>query len=123
MNILGRTAVGDEPVTGDGDVAHHFRSLGLFFFPAGEVDGAGEGRHHDELGEGDAGFESHLNGGVEGGGLVGRQPEDERAEDVDAVLLERLELARQGLAGVVEVLEDCFQAFGSDGFYAYEVRL
>jgi hypothetical protein len=34
----------------------------------------------------------HFDGGVEGGGLVGGQAEDEGAEDVDAVLLEGLEL-------------------------------
>ena len=62
---------GDEPVARDGYIADHLGSLGLFFFPAGEVDSAGERCHHDELGEGDAGFECHLDGGVEGGGLVG----------------------------------------------------
>ncbi len=69
----------------------------LLLFPAAEVDGAGKGRHHDELGEGDAGLERHLDGGVEGGGLVGGQAEDEGAEDVDAVLLEGLELVGEAL--------------------------
>ena len=93
---LGADGGGDEPVAGDGDVAgrraHNFRGFGLLFFPASEVDGAGEGGHHDELGEGDAGFEGHLYGGVEGGGLVGGETEDEGAEDVDAVLFECLQL-------------------------------
>ena len=94
---LGPDFGGDEPVAGDGNVADQGGIPGLFLLPAAEVDGAREGRHHDELGEGDAGFERHVNGGVEGGGLVGREAEDEGAEDVDAVLLECLELAMRAL--------------------------
>ena len=115
---LGPNGGGDEPVTGDGDVADKSWGFGLLFFPAAEVDGAGEGRHHDELGEGDAGFEGHFDGGVEGGGLVGGEAEDEGAEDVDAVLFEGLELAGESFAGVVEVFEDGFEAFGGYGFDA-----
>ena len=120
---LGADGGGDEPVAGDGNVSHHFGRFGLLFFPAVEVNGAGEGRHHDELGEGDAGFEGHLDGGVEGGGLVGGEAEDEGAEDVDAVLLECLELAGQGFTGVVEVFKDGLETFGGDGFYADECSL
>ena len=49
-------------------------------------------------------------------GFVGGQAEDERAEHVDAVLLEGLELLDEAVAGVVEVLEYGFEAFGGDGF-------
>ena len=109
---------GDEPVAGDGDVADESGGFGLFFFPAAEVYGAGEGRHHNELGESDAGFEGHFDGGVEGGGLVGWKAEDEGAEDVDAVFFEGLQLPCESFAGVVEVFEDGIKAFGGDGLDA-----
>ena len=65
----------------------------MFFFPAAEVYRAKEGRHHNELGEGNAGSEGHFDGGIERGGLV------------------------------VEVFEDRLEAFGGDGFDAYEGAL
>ncbi len=124
---LGADGGGDEPVTGDGDVAggggDDLGGLGLLFFPTAEVDGAGERGHHDELGEGDACFEGHVDGGVEGSRAVGGEAEDEGAEDVDAVLFERLELLGEGFAGVVEVFEDGLEAFGGDGFDADEGTL
>ena len=116
---FGADGGGDQPVAGDGDVADHVRSrLACSFSQRPKSTVPGNGRHHDELGEGDAGFEGHFDGGVEGGGLVGRQAEDEGAEHVDAVLLEGLELLGERFAGVVEVLEDGLEAFGGDGFYA-----
>ncbi len=53
-------------------------------------------------------------------GLVGGQAEDERAENVNAVLLEGLELLGESFAGVVPVFVDGFEPFGSDGFDADE---
>ena len=120
---LGAGGGGDEPVPGDGDIAYEGGSDGLLLLPAGEVHGAGEGRHHDELGEGDAGLEGHVDSGVEGGGLIRGEAEDEGAEDMDAVLLEGLELTGEGFAGVVEVFEDGLEAFGGDGFDADEGSL
>jgi hypothetical protein len=86
-------------------VFYHFGSFGLLLFPAGEVYVAGERRHHDELGEGNSGFEGHFYGGIEGSGLVCREAEDEGAKNMHAVLFECLELSGKGFAGVVEVLE------------------
>ena len=120
---LGADGGGDEPVAGDGDVGDEGGSEGLFLFPAAKVDGAGERRHHDKLSEGDAGFEGHFDGGVEGLGSVRRKAEDEGAEDVDAVLFEGLELVGEGFAGVVEILEDRLETFGGDGFDADERAL
>jgi hypothetical protein len=120
---LGANCGWDEPIAGDGDVANHLGSLGLFFFPAAEVYRAREGRHHNELGEGNAGSEGHFDGGIERGGLVGGEAEDEGTEDVDAVLLESLELAGQSVARVVEVFEDGLEAFGGNGFDADEGSL
>ena len=62
-----------------------------------KVDRAGKRRQHDELREGDVGALRQLRGGLEGLGPVRRQPEDERAEDVDAVLAERLQPRRPAL--------------------------
>src|ERR1017187_4780604 len=60
----------DQPIASDGHIADQ-RGVGiLFFLPSRKVHGAGKRRHHDELGEGDAGFERHLDGCVEGGRLV-----------------------------------------------------
>lgn len=117
---LGPGGGGDEPVAGDGNVAHHLRRLGLFFLPAREIHGAGKWRHHHKLRKGDAGFEGHRDRGVERGWLVRGKAEDERSEHMDAVLLEGLELPRQGFARVVEVLEDRLKPFGSDRFHADE---
>ena len=47
-------------------------------------------------------------------GAIARQPEDERAEDVHAVLAERAQARDQRLADVVEALVDVLQAFGRD---------
>ena len=60
---------------------------------------------------------------IEGGGLVGRQAEDERAEHMHAMLLEGLQLLRQRLAGVVPVLEDSLQPFGRHRFNAHQRAL
>ena len=109
---------GNHPVAGDGHVAHHHGIDGLLFFPAAEIDGAGKRRHHDKLREGDAGLDRHFDRGGEGGGPVGGQAEDERAEDVHAVLLEGLELLGEGFAGVVPVFVDGFEPLGRDGFNA-----
>ena len=120
---LGADFGGDHPVAGDGHVADEGWVLVLLLFPAAEIYRAGEWGHHDELGEGYAGFQGHFHGGVEGGRLVGGQAEDERAEDVDAVLLEGLELFGERFAGVVPVFVNGFQAFGGDGFDAYQSTL
>ena len=102
---LGTHLSGDQPVAGDGNVADHRRVFGLLFFPTAEVDGAGERSHHDELGEGDARFERHLDGGVEGSaGLSVGRPKNERTEHVNAMLFERLQLACERLTGVVPIL-------------------
>ena len=52
-----------------------------------------------------------VDGRVERAGAVARQPEDERAEHVHAVMLERAQPLDELLAGDVEVLVDVLEAF------------
>ena len=85
-------------------------STACSFSQRAEVDGAGKRSHHDKLREGDAGLDRHFDRGGEGCGPIGGQAEDERTEDVHAVLLEGLELFGEGLAGVVPVLIDGLQS-------------
>ncbi len=66
-------------------------------FPALKIDGAGEGRHHHELGEGHAGFLGERGGGFERIGLIGGQAEDETTEHVDPMIAERLQLLDQAV--------------------------
>ena len=89
---LGANGSRNEPVSGDGDVAHHLRSERLLLLPSAEVHGTGKRGHHDELGERDASFDGHVDRGVEGRGLVSRQAKDEGPQHVHTMFLKGLEL-------------------------------
>ncbi len=86
------------------------------FFPRREVGRAWKRREHDELRERHARALRDGNGRVERGLTVARQPEDERAEHVDAVMLERTKPVHETLSRLVEALVHVFQPFGRHRF-------
>ena len=93
------------------------------FLPRGEVDGAGVGREHDELREGQPGAIRDVGGRGERGGAIARQPEDERAEDMHAVITKRAQALDQRLADVVEAFVHVLEPFRRDGLDAHQGAL
>ena len=78
--------IGNEPVACHGDSIYLRRILALRFLPFLKVDGAGKGRQHDELSEGEAGLLGEIVGGIKCVRSIGGQSEDERTKNVYAVL-------------------------------------
>ena len=93
MYIFGRIAAGISQwrVIGVPPTAGNFVAEALL--PLLEIERAGERRQHDELREGDIRALGERRRGVERRRRIGRQPEDERAEHVNAVVAERLQTA------------------------------
>ena len=83
-------------------------------FPRGEIDRAGNGVSITNCANVTSGALGQRRGRVERVRPVARQPEDERAEHVHAVLLERAQPLDQRRRRRVEVLVDVLQAFGRD---------
>ena len=102
---------GDQPESRQrmsGDAGRIGRHL---LFPLCEVHGARERRQHDELRKRDVRLLRELGSGVERFELIGRQSENERTENMDAVLAKFLEPRDELVARVVEILEDRLQPF------------
>ena len=83
------------------------------FSPGGEIQRARERRgEHHELRERDAGRLRERCRGVERRGTITRQPEDERPENVDAILAEGPQPLDELVAVRVERFVDVLQPFG-----------
>ena len=106
---LGLLAPRDQPVPRQRNPFDPRRIRFHRFFPGRKVDRAGERRQHHELCERDSRALRQLRRQFEGLGTVARQPEDERAEHVHAVVPEGAQPIDQLLAAVVEVLVDVLQ--------------
>ena len=100
---LGPIVLRDEPVARDRNAVDHAFRGSPVVLPLLEVDRARERRQQDELRERDvrAFREATVASNVS---AVARQPEDERAEDVDAVLAERPQPLDQFLAARLKPL-------------------
>ena len=92
-------------------------------FPRLEINGSRIRRQHHELGEGDPGALGDVRRRLERRGTVTRQPEDERAEHVDAMLTKLAQTLHERLADLVEPLVDVFQPFGRDRLDADQCAL
>src|SRR5579885_1335738 len=117
---LGAQRLWDEPVPGQRDAANKLRIQGHRSFPFGKINGAGEWRQHNELGEADAGALGNSHGHIEGLGTVTGQAKDEGSQDVHAMPTKDLQAFDEAVAGAIEVLIDVLESLGSDGLDAYK---
>ena len=101
-------------MAGHRNAAHLFGVCAHVLFPLLEINGSRIGREHHELGEGDPGALGDVRRRLERRRTVARQPEDERAEHVDAVLTKLAQPLHERLAGLVEPLVDVLQPLGCD---------
>src|SRR5918995_3332330 len=79
--------------------------------PGREVDRAGIGSEHHELRKRQPRAISNVGRGCERGWAIARKPEDERAEDMHAMIAECAQARDQCLANVVEALVHVLEAF------------
>ena len=98
---------GNEPVAGQGNAIHLSYIVGLRLLPFLKVDGARKRRQHDELRESETGPLGKIMCGVKRVGAIALQAEDERTEDMHAVIGKRPELFYQIVARQVEILVIC----------------
>ena len=115
---LGPDRGGNQPVAGEWDAFDIDGRLLLLFLPTQKVDRTRKGGQHEELREGKSGPSGKIRGGFEGVRLIRRQAEDERAQHVQPMLAERLQLLHQAFAGEIELFEDRLQTFGGHGLDA-----
>src|SRR5215469_6101588 len=101
---------GNEPMSREWHTVDHCPAMALFGRPLLKIHGARERRERDELRERDIGAFGKRDGCVEAVFRVAREPEDERAEDVETVATERPQAPGELLAGEIEPLVDVLQA-------------
>ena len=121
--LLGRWACGISQWRVTGTPAMRRGVLTETLLPGREVDRAGIGSEHHELRKRQPRAISNVGRGRERGRAIAREPEDERAEDMHAMIAECAQARDQCLANVVEALVHVLEAFRRDGLHADECPL
>src|SRR3954468_7392027 len=97
-----------KPVTRDRNSLDFGYIFALRLFPGKEIHGSGKWREHHELREREAGSAGKIESRFKGVFTVCRQTEDERTQDMYAVVRKSLKALDQLFAGTIEIFIDRF---------------